>query len=287
MYEAKATPAATATSAAKPRDLPRPKPVTVNGVTIPRDAIAREVQNHPAAKPIDAWFMAARALVVRELLFQEARRLELVAEPRSDDEGRRETDDEAIVRALVEREITVPDADDDTCRRYFENNRQRFRSSDLFAVRHILCAAAPEDAAGRIEALQLAEQIIAELERDPALFAALAQAHSACPSRDVGGSLGQISHGQTVPEFERALAALPVGTVARTPVETRYGFHIVQVDHRIDGEPLPFEVVHTRIAAWLHERAHHTAVRQYISMLAGRATITGIEIDAQASPLVQ
>ena len=44
-----------------------------------RSAIARETQNHPAAKPIDAWLAAARALVVRELLLQEARRLGIEA----------------------------------------------------------------------------------------------------------------------------------------------------------------------------------------------------------------
>ena len=70
--------------------------VSVNGVAIARDAIAREMQHHPAAKPIAAWQQAARALVVRELLLQRARRLDVTPEPVSDDGGRRETDDEAV-----------------------------------------------------------------------------------------------------------------------------------------------------------------------------------------------
>ena len=42
---------------------PTGKPVTVsvNGIAIPRDAIVREMQHHPAAKPIAAWQEAARA----------------------------------------------------------------------------------------------------------------------------------------------------------------------------------------------------------------------------------
>src|SRR5512143_4313507 len=44
----------------------KPAAVSVNGVVIPRDAIAREVQNHPSSKPIEAWQSAARALVIRE-----------------------------------------------------------------------------------------------------------------------------------------------------------------------------------------------------------------------------
>jgi peptidyl-prolyl cis-trans isomerase C len=108
----------------------RPVPVTVNGVTISRAAIAREVQHHPADKPITAWQAAARALVIRELLLQEARRAGIKAAPLADGEGRRETDEEAIVRALVEREISIPNADPESCRRYYDRNRSRFRSPD-------------------------------------------------------------------------------------------------------------------------------------------------------------
>ena len=47
----------------------------VNGVIVRHDNIAREAQNHPAPTPIAAWTAAARALAVRELLLQEARRI--------------------------------------------------------------------------------------------------------------------------------------------------------------------------------------------------------------------
>jgi len=53
--------------------------VSVNGVVIPHETIARETQNHPAQSPAAAWQGAARTLVVRELLLQEADRLGIVA----------------------------------------------------------------------------------------------------------------------------------------------------------------------------------------------------------------
>ena len=80
--------------------LPKPKTISVNGAVIAREIIAREVQNHPAEKPILAWQAAARALVVRELLLQEAKRLGIEAEPLRDPEGRFETPEEAAMRAL-------------------------------------------------------------------------------------------------------------------------------------------------------------------------------------------
>ena len=272
------------TSTATPRRRTAPRNVSVNGTVIPRAAIAREVQHHPAAKAAEAWQSAARALVVRELLLQEARRIGLVAEPEADDEGRRETDEEALVRGLVAREVRPPEPDEATCRRYFEANRSAFRSPDLYEARHILLAAAPGDAAARVAAGEQAGAIIAALQADPNAFAALASAHSMCPSAASGGNLGQIGPGQTVPEFEAALAELPVGAVSPAPVETRYGCHVVRVERRIAGRDLPFEIAHVTIASRLAAQARRTAIRRYIAALAAAAHVEGVDLPVQVHP---
>ncbi len=275
-----------------PRPAPRPSdptarrpirkfvPVTVNGVTIASADIARETQHHQASDPDVAWDLAARALALRELLGQEADRLGIEAEPIEDAEGRRETPQEARLRALVDREVVVPRADEAACRRYYEANRARFRSPTLFEAAHILLPKA-EGAGERALAL------VAELQAHPDRFAALAEAHSACPSSKQGGNLGQIGPGQTVPEFEAALARLPVGTVAAEPIESRYGLHVVRVDRRIDGRDLPFELVRERIADYLEEAVQRRALHQYVSILAGRARLSGVEFGAANGPLVQ
>jgi peptidyl-prolyl cis-trans isomerase C len=270
----------------KPAITARPKAVSVNGVTIARDAIARETQNHPATRPIEAWQAAARALVVRELLLQEARRLEVAAEPATDDEGRRETEDEARIRALIEREVRTPKPDEASCQRYYAQNQRRFRSPAIADAAHILLPIG-RGSADRGEAARLAAELLAVLAANPAAFAGLAKLHSACPSREVGGSLGQIGPGQTVPEFEAALAAMVPGAIHPQPVESRYGLHIVRLDRRMEGRLLPFEHARPLIAAYLAEHVQRTAQRQYLSLLAGRATITGVTLDAAPSPLVQ
>ncbi len=271
----------------KPVITTKQKTISVNGVAISRAAIARETQNHPAPKPIEAWLAAARALVVRELLLQEARRLGIAPSPIADADGRRETDEEALVRAVVEREVVTPCADEAACQRYYDMNRQRFRTPDLCEVRHILLAAAPGDRAARETTRKRAELIIAALRQEPSAFGDMAKVESACPSGKTGGNLGQIGPGQTVPEFERALASMPVGEIAPAPIESRYGFHIVVLDRRIEGRALPFEMMHPHIAAWLDEKVRRVAIRQYLTILAGRAEITGISFDGNASPLVQ
>jgi peptidyl-prolyl cis-trans isomerase C len=106
----------------------------------------------------------------------------------------------------------------------------------------------------------------------------LAGEFSACPSAAMGGRLGHIGPGQTVPEFEQALSDCPVGEVRGEPVESRYGFHVVLVDRRIAGRALPFETVESRIRRLLEQRARRTAIRRYISSLVADARIEGIAI---------
>ncbi|MDP2334087.1 MAG: peptidylprolyl isomerase [Reyranella sp.] len=262
-------------------------PVSVNGVVIPGGDIARETQHHHATDPDEAWNLAARALVIRELLSQEVERLSIVAEPLEDGEGRRETPQEARLRALIEREVDVPSADEAACRRYYDANTRRFRSPDLFEAAHILFVAAPDDGAARDRAREAATALVADLVRDPAGFVAAAAAHSACPSSKQGGNLGQVSTGQTVPEFETALRGMVPGVVHPRAVESRYGLHVVRLDRRIDGEVLPFDLVRDRIADYLDEAVRRRAQQQYVSILAGRAQVTGVELAAARGPLVQ
>lgn len=275
------------TAATPRRRFARPLPVSINGVAITSADIARETQHHASPDPDEAWALAARALAIRELLRQEADRLGIEAEPIEDEEGRRETPQEARDRALVEREVVVPQADDAACRRYFEQNRRRFRTPDLYEVAHILLPAAPGDAAARQASREAAEALIAELRERPADFAAAAARHSACPSSAQGGNLGQIGPGQTVAEFETALRTMQPGAVHPQPVETRYGLHVVRLERRIDGRELPYEAVRQRIADYLDEAVHRRALRQYVTVLASRAVVTGVDLGGPAGPLVQ
>lgn len=277
----------TAGCTVKPNVSAKPRTVTVNGVIILREAIARETQNHPAAKPIEAWQAAARALVIRELLLQEAARLEIIAVPLSDGEGRRETDDEARIRALVEQEVSSPVPGDEELQRYYANNRRAFRTPDLYEVAHILIGLRENGPEALQVARETTEDLLRELEADPARFALLAEARSDCPSRTMGGNLGQISTGQTVPEFENRLPQLPVGPDRFSIVESRYGFHIVSVHRRIEGRDIPYEQVKARIAGFLQARAHAIAARHYVQKLAGLATVEGVAMDVSSAPLVQ
>ncbi|RJG08912.1 peptidylprolyl isomerase [Pseudomonas cavernicola] len=255
--------------------------IKVNGMPIAQEAIAQELQYHPAGTRHEAVFLASQALVIRELLQQRAVELGLQVRAASG-----ESEEEALTRTLIELEVPLPRADEDTCRRYYERNRARFASAPLLAARHILLGCPADDVEERSRTRERAETLIAQLRENAERFAELALSHSDCPSKEQGGALGQISQGQTVPEFERQLLRLPLGLAAQ-PLESRYGFHLVWVDQRIEGQQLPFEVVEGSIRAELDQRVWQVAVVQYIKSLIGAADIQGIVLEGADSPLLQ
>ncbi|TCT42733.1 peptidylprolyl isomerase [Martelella mediterranea] len=270
---------------------PKARPVfseiSVNGIAIAESAILAEAQNHPADNPGAALRAAAEALVIRELLLQKAAEEQVTGTPETTADGKTETAEDAAIRALIETTVDVPSAGEAECRRFYDNNRARFRSEPIFEARHILLAADPADEAARRQARAEAEQMIADLSAGAVGFSELARARSACPSAQQGGNLGQLSPGSTVPEFEAVLMRLPEGEMVTSPVETRYGFHIIRMDRRIEGAQLPFEAVKPRIAAWLEAASWSKAVQQFIAVLAAEAEIEGIEIAGADGPLVQ
>ena len=255
--------------------------IKVHGVALEAESIARELQYHPAPNRQEAVFLACQALVIRELLQQRIQALGLQVTPHAGEPA-----EEAAIRALIECEVPLPVADEAACQQFFERNRQRYASAPLLAARHILLACPADDADERDAMRAQAEQLVSQLQQPGADFAALAMAHSACPSKAQGGALGQISKGQTVPEFERQLFRLPLG-LASQPLESRYGFHVVWVDQRIEGQLLPYEAVEGSIRAELNQRVWQVAVAQYLKGLVGEADIQGIILDGAESPLVQ
>lgn len=252
--------------------------VRVNGVEIGPEAIAREIQHHPAPDMETAWIEAARALAVRELLLQEARHLGVKAEPEEDEAGRPEAEDDALIRTLIETRVEPEQPSDAECRRYYEVQIERFRTPDLFEASHILI----EPASGEPEAWAAAEQQARDLARavrdDAAAFAAAARAHSACASAQQDGSLGQIRRGELVAEIQNALEELAGASTRREPVRSRFGWHVLRLQRRIAGRTLPYEIVRDRIAEMLEARSWTMASARYVAALAEQGRVEGVAI---------
>ena len=223
--------------------------------------------------------VADRAGAVRELLRQRAVMLGLISASASEAPG----DD--ILERLLDLEVSTPDPTEEECRRFYQAQSKTFTAGELVFVRHILFAVTPGVPVAPLRSK--AEGVLRELQREPALFEARAKALSNCPSGQQGGNLGQLSRGESVPEFEREVFADQVLGILPRLVNTRYGFHIVAIDGRVPGRQVPFEAVHAQIAQRLQERVREKALQQYVAVLAGQFEVRGIDLGAAVSPLVQ
>jgi peptidyl-prolyl cis-trans isomerase C len=105
------------------------------------------------------------------------------------------------------------------------------KSGDLeIHARHILV---PDEAT--------AKKIIAELKKGGD-FAALSKQYSKDPgASSQGGDLGFFKKGDMVPEFAAAAFALKDGEIAAAPVQTQFGWHVIQTIERRQAPPPAFE----------------------------------------------
>lgn len=242
-------------------------PIRVNGVELSDAEVQQELARHPDEP--QALHQAVTTRILHHLLMQEAERLGISTEE----------EEEAVAQVLA-RNAPSPAPDADACRRFYDAHPERFAVGACVEADHILFQVTPQL---DLNALRLlAEEVLAQAQAAPDDFASLAARYSNCSSAQVGGNLGQLSRGDTVPEFEKAVFAAAPGQVLAQLVHTRHGLHIVRVRRKDLGRPLPFEQVADEVAQVLQAMAMDQAWRQYAKVLVANARIEGIELDVGA-----
>lgn len=250
----------------------------IDGVEIPERLIAEEAQNHPADTAEDALRAAGHALAIRALLLDRAHVLGLEPEAVIEEDGREETPEEALIRAVLDLEVEVKTPDEAECRHIYDTRRDAFRTPTLTEASHILIAP-DEDTPADWDATRVRAQALIEALADPSVrFADLAKAHSTCSSAAIGGSLGQLSPGDLTATVEVGLARLEPGEISAEPVRSRFGWHVLRLDRRVDGRELPFEHVRDQIALHLESRAWTAAATRYVAGLASEARGQGVAL---------
>lgn len=141
----------------------------------------------------------------------------------------------------LKKTITVPEKD---LRDYYEQNKSRYGAPEERRARHILIKvdkSAP--AAERAKAKARAEDVLAQVRKNPAAFAELAKKYSDDPgSKDQGGELGFFNREAMVKPFSDAAFALKPGEISGV-VESDFGYHIIQVEEARGGDTKPFDAV--------------------------------------------
>ncbi len=198
-----------------------------------------------------------------------------------------------VVEAMVDAAVVTPQPTFDECQRYFDANKTQFMVGQALHLRHILFAVTP---GVNVQALAThAEKALLELlhKNAPAgRFEQLAAELSNCPTSTQGGDLGWVGPEDCAPELANELFHQK-GSWGQTPkiltklMHSRFGFHIMEVQGRREGEQKSYAEVQERIAAQLALQSRSKALRQYMSLLVGQALVEGVDLEGADSPLVQ
>ena len=171
--------------------------------------------------------------------------------------------------AAVQKGIVVPE---DELKAYYDQNAARLAGLEERRVSHILInadKAAP--AAEREKARNKAQELLAELQKSPTQFAALASKNSQdSGSAAKGGDLDFFGRGAMVKPFEDVVFALKKGETSGV-VETEFGFHIIRLTDIKQPEQKSFESqrakLEVEVRGQLAQRKFAEAAEQFTNIV--------------------
>ncbi|MDD2852421.1 MAG: peptidylprolyl isomerase [Desulfuromonadaceae bacterium] len=211
----------------------------VNGSSITTGDFDRELKNLPEYLKTMANTPQGRkemldTMVIRELILQQASKegLDKGAEIEEKlQELKKRLVVESFLKKKVEAESKVSDED---LKKFYEQNKDKFKSGDQIKASHILVKSEKE-----------AKDILAQL-KSGASFEELAKKSSVDSSAAKGGDLGWFGKGNMVPAFEKAAFALNEGQISGV-VKSDFGFHIIKLTGKRAAGVRPFEEVKEQI----------------------------------------
>lgn len=153
---------------------------------------------------------------------------------------------------------------------YYEENKERFKSSEQVKVAHIVKHINWQ--ADEAAAHNIISKAHGELGNG-AVFETLVAKYSDCPEN--GGDLGYITRGQMVEEFEDVVFNLGVNEVSDV-FRTRFGYHIAKLYDRKPAVIPALKEVKDRVVSKLKEQMRSKAIDEFVDRLKGKAKIEEI-----------
>ncbi|MDP3715984.1 MAG: peptidylprolyl isomerase, partial [Burkholderiales bacterium] len=139
-------------------------------------------------------------------------------------------------------------------RRAYDENAKRFEVRESRQASHILITPEGDGAEAKKKAKAKADELHAQLKKNPASFAALAKQHSQDPgSAANGGDLGFFERGAMVKAFDDAVFSMKAGEIS-APVESEFGYHIIRLAVVRGGKGKSFEEARPEIEAELKKQ---------------------------------
>lgn len=140
---------------------------------------------------------------------------------------------------------------EEEAKEFYQTNAAKFQGDEQRRASHILFGfgVSPTPQAKQ-EARKKAEQVLAEVRKNPDAFEELAKKHSQDPgSAERGGDLGLFGRGAMVKPFEDAVFSMRPGAISDL-VESEFGYHIIKLTE-VEGQGQTYESVKPQIRAEL------------------------------------
>jgi peptidyl-prolyl cis-trans isomerase C len=165
--------------------------------------------------------------------------------------------DSILIRAYLNDYMTANGVTDDALKKEYEVIKSGLGDKE-YRARHILVEK-KEDAEGLIKQLQAGGK-----------FEELAKANSKDPgSKENGGDLDWAVPSNYVKPFADAMVTLQKGKYTPTPVQSPFGFHVIQLDDTREAKAPPFE----EVKAQLTQRLQGQVVERHLIELRAKAGI--------------
>lgn len=194
-------------------------------------------------------------LINRELVLREAKKKGLDKEPilKASMELNAQT---VLVRAYMQEYVRANPPSDEQLKKDYEAIKSTLGNKE-YRARHILVDK-EDDAKEIISQLQKGEKFekLAERSKDPG-------------SKDKGGDLDWASPVNFAKPFSDAMVALQKGKFTPTPVQTQFGWHVIQLDDVRDTKAPSFEEVKPNLV----QRAQGVLVEKHLADLRTKAAI--------------
>lgn len=227
---------------------------TVNGKTITQQDYDNFVKENPKGAKADQK-QVLNELITRELVYQDALKkgLDKDKEVLAKLEAVRQN---LILGAALEKAMTSPAITDAELKKIYDARVAEFKVQE-YKARHIL-----------VKTKEEAEKVITELDMGGD-FAELAKKKSTGPTGKNGGDLGWFAPQQMVPEFGQAVSQMKKGEYTKSPVQTKFGWHVIKLEDTRSAKPPTFEEVKPQ----LKKVAEQKRANDYLQSLKAKADI--------------
>ncbi len=193
---------------------------------------------------------------------------------------------EEFIRANIASKVQVSD---DKVKSFYNQNTETFMKPETFKISHIYVtipaegdgdADSPKD---RAKAKEILDWVINESRnkinkaslalKNGKSFASVAKDFSEDPKTAAkGGDLGFIMKNQTLPEISNSMLKLKLGEVSNV-IKSSLGFHIIQLNNKIESHILPLVEVEAEILNHLLKLETEIQLKKYLSNLRKKSKI--------------